>query len=168
VKLKFDKIQSFPKQLTAGETSKKHVPKTLFPPAIVGNSSLEISLLPAPQINTPFDCAHALTVSTPVSKRVWTKNVPSTTFPHALAALVSIDPCMIVTRTVLQNNFYVCDFTCRVKDSPACLRIVSSDADLYSANAKLFCLNRDRSMITHMGYHTPLSKPKSRITQRLL
>jgi hypothetical protein len=83
VKLKFDKSQSFPKQLTAGQTSKKHIPKTLFPPAIVGNSILEMSLLPAPQIDVPFECAHALTVSTPVSKRVWTKNVPSTTFPHA-------------------------------------------------------------------------------------
>jgi hypothetical protein len=29
-------------------------------------------------------------------------------------------------------------------------------------------LNRDQSMITHVDYHTPFSKPKSRITQRLL
>jgi hypothetical protein len=141
VKLKFDKSQSFPKQLTAGQTL-KHVPKTLFPPAIVGNSSLETSVLPLPQIDTTLDYAHALTVSTPVLERVWTENVPSTTFPHALAALLSIDPCMIVTRTNLQNNFYVRDFTCSVKDCPARMRIVCSDADLYSANAQLFCLNK--------------------------
>jgi hypothetical protein len=118
----------------------KRAPKTLFPPsAMLRNTPQKSMVCVGHNANKIEKWAHGL--SRPAAEKIWDGSVPCITFPNALAAMVSIDPCMTTIRTEYQKSSYIRELKCSIKDCTVRIKMVCSDASPYCPNAQLFQLN---------------------------